>query len=118
MKQKNCPNCGAPYDVNLNQCPYWKTSYFDMSCIDIDDREPFYLKLKTNGMVFTSKVVADPNMSIEISADSVDIVDKIGNILLRKTVRKNVGIDMRFYSVSEYKDDTAILYTMETNQRE
>ena len=19
---KNCPNCGAPYDIGLNKCPY------------------------------------------------------------------------------------------------
>lgn len=118
MRQKNCPNCGAPYDINLNTCPYCKTSYFDMSCINIDDREPFYLKLKINGMVFTSKVIADPNMSIEVRTDDVSAVDTSGNILLRKTVSKNVGIDMRFYSVSEYKDGTAILYTVETNQGE
>lgn len=118
MRQKNCPNCGAPYDINLNTCPYCKTSYFDMSCIDIDDREPFYLKLKINGMVFTSKVVADPNMSIEVRTDGVSAVDTIGNILLRKTVSKNAEIDIRFFSVPEYKNNIPILYTLETNQGE
>ena len=115
MNQKNCPNCGSPYDVSLNKCPYCGTNYFDMSCINIDEREPFYLKLKINGMVFTSKVIADPNMSINVSADNIDIVDMKGNVFMRKTVSKNVDIDMRFRSVPDYRNDNVILYTLETN---
>jgi len=36
MANRNCPNCAAPYDAALNKCPYCGTSYFDMSCIDIN----------------------------------------------------------------------------------
>lgn len=50
---KNCPNCGAPYDIDLNKCPYCGTSYFDMSAIDFENREPFYLKIKINNMIVT-----------------------------------------------------------------
>jgi len=39
-EKRNCPNCGAPYDVQLNKCPYCDTSYFDLSCLQIGD-EPF-----------------------------------------------------------------------------
>ena len=46
MKRTNCPNCGAPYDVKLNKCPYCGTSYFDLSFIDFDATEPFYIKIK------------------------------------------------------------------------
>lgn len=46
MKRTNCPNCGAPYDVELNKCPYCGTSYFDLSFIDFDATEPFYIKIK------------------------------------------------------------------------
>lgn len=45
---KNCPNCGAPYNTQLNKCPYCGTSYFDLSALDLTNREPFYLKIKTN----------------------------------------------------------------------
>lgn len=38
---KNCPNCGAPYDIQLNKCPYCGTSYFDLSALDLTNREPF-----------------------------------------------------------------------------
>lgn len=46
MKQKNCPNCGAPYDINATQCPYCGTSYFDLSFIDFEATEPFYIMIK------------------------------------------------------------------------
>ena len=45
---KNCPNCGAPYDIQLNKCPYCGTSYFDLSALDLTNREPFYLKIRMN----------------------------------------------------------------------
>ena len=46
MKGRNCPNCSAPYNVELNKCPYCGTSYYDLSAIDITTHEPFYLKIK------------------------------------------------------------------------
>lgn len=46
-KGKNCPNCGAVYEIDKNKCPYCGTSYYDMSAIDFEDGEPFYLKIKT-----------------------------------------------------------------------
>lgn len=48
MNQRNCPNCAAPYDVQLSKCPYCGTSYFDLSNINLVNREPFYLKIKVN----------------------------------------------------------------------
>ena len=46
MNQTNCPNCGAPYDAKLTKCPYCGTNYFDLSFIDMDSTEPFYIKIK------------------------------------------------------------------------
>lgn len=43
----NCPNCGAVIDYELHKCPYCGTSYFDMSCVDLESGEPIYLKIKT-----------------------------------------------------------------------
>ena len=53
-EQKNCPNCGAPYDINQIKCPYCRTSYFDISSISLDN-EPIYLKIKYNGKFITLK---------------------------------------------------------------
>jgi hypothetical protein len=43
---KNCPNCGAPFDLGVDQCPYCGTIYFDMSCVDFTKTEPIFLKIR------------------------------------------------------------------------
>lgn len=43
MKDRNCPNCGAPIEIERCKCAYCGTSYYDFSCIPL--REPFFLKL-------------------------------------------------------------------------
>ena len=63
---RNCPNCAAPLQVENIRCPYCGTAYFDMSCIDLDTHEPFYLKINMHGYQVTSLVrpdVADMKIS-------------------------------------------------------
>jgi hypothetical protein len=58
-KGKNCPNCGAPYDITETKCPYCGTSYFDMASIDMSTREPFYLKIRVGQYDIIQKVRPD-----------------------------------------------------------
>lgn len=95
---KNCPNCGAPYDVVLDKCPYCGTSYFDMSCIDVDGREPFYLKMRYRGRVFTSKVIADLSC-IALSVDTVCVESPVGEKIVSFNTGRNADIDIRFHSL-------------------
>ena len=75
MENRNCPNCGAPYDIHLNTCPYCNTSYFDISAIDIGSTEPFYLKLRMDNSVFTSKVIASSSEVVfNSNSCSIDFV--------------------------------------------
>ena len=71
MSNRNCINCGAPFNIELNKCPYCGTSYFDMSCLDLDSGKPFALKIKTkiNGRdcFITQMVRPLNNLSIEVS---------------------------------------------------
>ena len=69
MEGRNCPNCGAPLEVDICKCPYCGTSYFDISAISIGNREPFYLKLKlenpTGGYtVVTAYVITEASLEI------------------------------------------------------
>lgn len=57
MTTKNCPNCGAPYDHEVNKCPYCGTIYFDMSIIDMDNKEPIFLKIRLRDCYITQKVI-------------------------------------------------------------
>ena len=108
MASKNCPNCAAPYDVSLNKCPYCGTSYFDMSCIDINSLEPFYIKLKMGDMIVTSKVVVKEDVSITISKDIADVVNGWGDVVGRVVTGQSVDIDIGFKSVADGKDSALL----------
>lgn len=77
MSNRNCINCGAPFNIELNKCPYCGTSYFDMFCLDLDSGKPFALKIKTkiNGKncFITQMVRPLNNLSIEVSQDYNEI---------------------------------------------
>ena len=111
MASKNCPNCAAPYDVGLNKCPYCGTSYFDMSCIDINSLEPFYLKLKMGDMTVTSKVVATPDSTMEVSADYTDFELWDGSVHSVMTSR-HADFDLHFTTVRDYRNENDKLFTI------
>lgn len=103
MRNKNCPNCGAPYDITLNKCPYCGTSYYDLSALDLTAREPFYLKIKTevNGMpcYITQLVRFKSDMSIEISSDTVDSYDLSGGLICSYTRSNTMTTNISFEAV-------------------
>lgn len=72
---KNCPNCGAPYDLNQDKCPYCGTLYFDLSAIDFMDNRPIFLKVRTvmsgHPSTMTMKVVPELG-GMELSCDRDD----------------------------------------------
>ncbi len=109
MSKRNCPNCGAPYKIELNTCPYCGTLYFDMSAIDINEGRPFYLKLKMDDKVFTSKVVVEPEITVNFYEDTYSALGRHGEVG-RVTVNRNINIDMRFKSVYDSK---GVLCTLE-----
>ena len=109
MNQRNCPNCGAPYNVELSTCPYCGTSYFDMSAIDINEGRPFYLKLKIDNKIFTSKVIAEPDITVNFYEDTYSALGRYGEVG-RVVVNSNIDIDMRFKSVY---DPNQVLCTLE-----
>lgn len=113
MSQRNCPNCGAPYKTELNTCPYCGTSYFDMSAIDVSENKPFYLKLKMNGMIFTSKVIAKPDIQIEVNQDDYCDYNHNGDKIYRIVANRYLDIDMHFTSVHDFKKP---LYIVEVEE--
>lgn len=59
MKNRNCPNCGAPIDIEQHKCAYCGTSYYDLSYLPFN--EPFFLKLNVgaadNPRIITTKAI-------------------------------------------------------------
>lgn len=103
MKNLNCPNCGAPIDVETNKCLYCNTNYFDLSCIDINSQEPFYLKIKDGNMVFTSLVKFN-NCEITFNVDEVDIYGGLGEKLYRIKRNYNISANLKLESVPSLND--------------
>lgn len=108
MERKNCPNCGAVYEINEIKCPYCGTSYFDLSSLNLDNQEPFYLKIKVNGMVLT-QLVKPTICQINMESNNVDI---IGGTQQQKittcTISTTVNYNLNFEAISNPKNNTLI----------
>ena len=104
MKQRNCPNCAAPYDIELNKCPYCSTSYYDLSALDFTSRDPFYLKIKIemNGMpcYITQLVRPKADMSMEFSSDTVDVYGGFGERVCTLTRGYGLTTNISFEAVA------------------
>lgn len=104
MSKRNCPNCAAPYDVELNKCPYCGTSYYDLSALDLTTREPFYLKIKAemNGMpcLITQLVRPCLDWSIDVSSDTVDVYDILGAPITTFTKSHTMTTNISFETVA------------------
>ena len=104
MEGRNCPNCGAPYDMNLTKCPYCGTSYFDLTAIDLMDNEPIYLKVRDGNLVLTE--LARPHCTgITAEVDStyygVDGLDGKPLYGLKPETNITLGIEFKAVSNSE-----------------
>ncbi len=101
MSNRNCPNCGAPYDIEFNKCSYCGTSYYDLSALDFTAGEPFYLKIKTemNGMpcYITQLVRPRADMSIDFGSETVEYCDALGCVtstcVKNRTMTTNISFD-------------------------
>lgn len=100
-ENRNCPNCGAPYDVGLSKCPYCGTSYFDLSCLQIGD-EPFYLKIKdpARGIVITQKCcLRDVNITVESHNTYAD--SQFGYKPFSVCTSRDLTIDLSLEAIAE-----------------
>ena len=56
MSMTNCPNCGSAKDPHVSVCPFCGTSYFDLTDIDLGERNaPALVRFKYNGTIFSMK---------------------------------------------------------------
>lgn len=103
-KGKNCPNCGAAYEPEKNKCPYCGTSYYDMSAIDFENGEPFYLKIKTkvNGKTtYITQFVLPTLGEIALSADSNYVYGRYGEKVCSLYSDRTVNTDISFKAIED-----------------
>lgn len=102
-EHRNCPNCGAPYEIGGNRCAYCGTAYFDMSIIDMDSREEFYLSIRVNGMLVT-QLVRPVTCSVSVDRDDVYAYGNYGNRSFKAACvcrSVNVNTDISFEAVRD-----------------
>ena len=104
MKQKtNCPNCAAPLEIGEVKCQYCGTTYYDLSAIDFDSREPIFLTIKYNNMIITQK--AQPVLtSIETNRDTVYATNVRGHKLVAFPVRASMQTNVTFEAIPSEKN--------------
>ena len=107
-KERNCPNCGAAYEVDKNECPYCGTSYFDMSALNFEDGTPFYLKIKTvtnNKPVYLTMFVKPKLGAIELETESQSIFGKYGEKMYSFDINRMMTTNISFVAIPD-KDGT------------
>lgn len=105
-KNRNCPNCGAPYEIEEVRCPYCGTAYFDMSMIDMDAQEPFYLKIKVNGMLITQMVIPIASAFTQ-EEEELSCCGGLGDTTLFKVnISRSLSTDLSFKAVPNQRDNT------------
>ena len=115
MKSRNCPNCGAPYDINEYKCPYCGTLYLDLSMIDFDNQTPLFLSIKQHGTIITQKVLPQ-TAAFEMNEDTVYATSVHGNKLLSYPVSRNLETNIQFIAIP--MKDNNLAYMRKINDGE
>lgn len=113
---KKCPHCGASINPFMVKCEYCRSLVFDWDTW-LKDGEPCYINYNFNndeGTNFTLIAKAIPRFeSIEINSDSMDVIDKRGNIYRKIMTNKTCEIHAIFKCV---RDDDNVLYKLMENR--
>lgn len=104
MKNKNCPNCAAPYDPNLIRCPYCGTIYFDFPALDADNRTPVWLRFKHDNKLILHKAYLS-SANFEVSQDHTAYSYYADGELLTTMARTEVTTTLEFVG----SDDTLVI---------
>lgn len=110
MNKLNCPNCGAPISPENNKCEYCGTSYFDLSSLDLDKNEPFYLKIKINNIIITQLVQVDFN-EITMENNTVSIVGGKNQNIATYSIGESMQTNLIFRAVQD--PNKKCLYTIQ-----
>ena len=108
MKSRNCPNCGAPYDINEYKCPYCGTLYLDLSMIDFDNQTPLFLSIKQHGTIITQKVLPQ-TAAFEMNEDTVYATSVRGNKLVSFPVNRSLETNIQFIAIPMKDNDLAYM---------
>lgn len=96
--KKNCPNCGAPFELSEYKCPYCGTLYLDLSVIDFDNNTPFFLTIKKDGYSITQQV-QPKTANIEANREEVCATNGLNQKLFVITTNINYELNVEFKGI-------------------
>ena len=105
---KNCPNCGAPFELNEYKCSYCGTLYLDLSMINFDDRTPIFLSIKRNGYLITQKVLPQ-TVDFEAISDEVCMAGGRGNKFLSFIRNNTLETNIQFIAIPDEHNSLCIV---------
>lgn len=114
---RNCLNCGAAIDYEKHKCPYCGTNYFDMSCIDLVDGEPFFLqfKSKVNGQnCYVTQLVIPKVTNVTTQSENA-YAENNDKKLLAITTNKSIMTNIEFTAIP-MKDNSLMILEIEKEQ--
>ncbi len=103
MKNRNCPSCAAPLELGKYKCPYCGVLYLDLTMIDFDNKTPFFLTIKQNGMLITQKVRPE-TVDMTSNSEPVYATGKNGRLMASNT-STSVEINIQFTAIPSEKDN-------------
>lgn len=112
MKNRNCPNCGAPFELDKIKCEHCGTLYLDMGCLDLAEGTPVFIRYrvpfnkKTNSICFNSDdyayvtQCAIPRLGdISFSNDTVDCIGWGGSVITSYCSNRHMSTNLTFDAI-------------------
>lgn len=113
MSSRNCPNCGAPYEIDKVKCPYCGTLTLDLAGLNLEENTPIFIRYKVpfdkergcmsywgkDSAYITQKAI--PHIeTINFENDYTDICDSKGIIVKKILNNRNVSTILKFDAVA------------------
>ena len=115
-KYRNCMNCGAPIDLDVNKCPYCGTSYLNICGLKLDGKTPIVLKYEQdyNGhkVITSALVVAKANCSLTTTYDTVYACGGSSQYLTSFCSVADSELELHFKLIPDKKDQL-VTFTIE-----
>ena len=109
-KYRNCMNCGAPIDAEVNKCPYCGTSYLDICGLKLDGQTPIVLKFSTefhgHKAVISTLVTAEGNCSLTTTYDTVDVYNGNNQYMTHFLSSQSTDLELHFRAIPDAKGST------------
>ncbi len=99
MNNRNCPNCGAPYDIDRVKCPYCGTLTLDLAGLNLQDHVPIFIRYKMNDNTYITQKAIPHLETMELKNNTADICDNKGYVINRVITSKTLSTMLRFDAV-------------------